>query len=193
MNQQLTFLCQWMIAPRRVGAIAPSSRSLAELITREIGPCQEPVIELGAGTGIFTSQLIARGVRESELVLVEMGEKFARGLSRTFPEAHVNRIDAQRLHRLQTSSLRSAGAVVSGLPLLSMSPLQVARILRGAFKHLRSDGAFYQFTYGPGCPVPRAMLERFGLKARFLGKTLTNVPPASVYRISRQSRIARSF
>jgi phosphatidylethanolamine/phosphatidyl-N-methylethanolamine N-methyltransferase len=193
MNQQLTFLCQWMIAPRRVGAIAPSSRSLAELITREIGPCQEPVIELGAGTGSFTSQLIARGVRESELVLVEVGEKFARGLSRMFPEAHVNRIDAQRLHRLQTSSLRSAGAVISGLPLLSMSPLQVARILRGAFKHLRSDGAFYQFTYGPGCPVPRAMLERFGLKARFLGKTLTNVPPASVYRISRQSRIARSF
>jgi hypothetical protein len=37
------------------------------------------------------------------------------------------------------------------------------------------------------------MLERFGLKARFLGKTLANVPPASVYRISRQSRIARSF
>ncbi|SFL21020.1 class I SAM-dependent methyltransferase [Lysobacter sp. cf310] len=192
-NEPLTFLCQWMTAPRRVGAIAPSGRTLAELITREIGPTHGPVIELGAGTGSFTHQLIARGVAESQLVLVELGDDFARSLSQRFPAAHVHRINAQRLHRLPTHASPLAGAVVSGLPLLSMSTLQVARILRGAFAHLRGDGAFYQFTYGISCPIPKAMLERFGLKAHYMGATLANLPPARVFRISRQSRVARGF
>jgi phosphatidylethanolamine/phosphatidyl-N-methylethanolamine N-methyltransferase len=182
-----------MLAPRRVGAIAPSSRALAELITRDIGPDHAPVIELGAGTGSFTRQLIARGVPESQLALVESGAGFAQRLSKRFPDARVLCVDAQRLSAVEIFSASLAGAVVSGLPLLSMSTLQVARILRGAFVHLRVGGAFYQFTYGPRCPVPRVLLERFGLEARYVGKTLANMPPATVFRISRRSAAARSF
>jgi phosphatidylethanolamine/phosphatidyl-N-methylethanolamine N-methyltransferase len=192
-TEQLSFLCHWMLAPRRVGAIAPSSRALAELITRDIGPDHAPVIELGAGTGSFTRQLIARGVPESQLALVESGAGFAQGLSKRFPDARVLCVDAQRLSAIEIFSASLAGAVVSGLPLLSMSTLQVARILRGAFVHLRVGGAFYQFTYGPRCPVPRVLLERFGLEARYVGKTLANMPPAAVFRISRRSAAARSF
>jgi len=59
-------------------------------------------------------------------------------------------------------------------------------ILSGAFGHLRAGGAFYQFTYGPRCPVPRPILERLGLKASVVGKTLLNAPPATVYRIARR-------
>ncbi|WP_447938810.1 class I SAM-dependent methyltransferase [Pseudoxanthomonas mexicana] len=191
-HERLDFLCQWITAPRRVGAVLPSSQALGELITSEIGPGQAPVIELGAGTGSFTRQLIARGVPESELVLIELGEAFARQLSRRYSQAHVHRIDAQRLLGFRMPSAHLAGAVISGLPLLSMSELQVARILRGAFRHLRRDGALYQFTYGPRCPVSRPLLDRLGLRARYLGRTLANVPPASVYRISRQGWTLRA-
>ncbi|MDR8269479.1 phospholipid methyltransferase, partial [Acinetobacter baumannii] len=52
--------------------------------------------------------------------------------------------------------------------------------------HLRVDGRFYQFTYGPHCPVPRRVLARLGLQARRIGFTLANLPPASVFRIERR-------
>ena len=52
---------------------------------------------------------------------------------------------------------------------------------------MRPGGAFYQFTYGPRCPVPRPILDRLGLKATRIGGTVRNIPPAGVYRISRST------
>jgi phospholipid N-methyltransferase len=75
--------------------------------------------------------------------------------------------------------------VVSGLPLLSMPAKMVSAILAGSFAHLRDDGCFYQFTYGPRCPVPGKVLDELGLQAMHIGRTLRNIPPAAVYRIAR--------
>lgn len=72
---------------------------------------------------------------------------------------------------------------MSGLPLLSMPEQQVEAILRAAFAKLSPTGAFYQFTYGPRCPVSSAVLDRLGLKAERVGGTFANLPPATVYRI----------
>uniref|UniRef100_A0A8J7VV04 Phospholipid methyltransferase n=1 Tax=Coralloluteibacterium stylophorae TaxID=1776034 RepID=A0A8J7VV04_9GAMM len=193
MNEQLSFLCNRVIAPRRVAAIAPSSRALAALITRGISAADAPVLELGAGTGVFTRRLVAVGVPQDQLVLVESGPGFARRLRHEFPSSRVLQMDAARLGGLDLFAGTGAGAVVSGLPLLSMSSLQVARILKGAFSQLRDGGAFYQFTYGPGCPVPRAVLERYGLRARLVGRTFANLPPAAVFRISRKAVATRLF
>lgn len=187
MNEQLSFFRTWVSAPRRVAAIAPSGRALATLITQELSADDAPVLELGVGTGVFTQQLIERGIAQEQLTLVESGADFASSLRAKFPGAKVLCMDATRLGDVELFCGGKAGAVVSGLPLLSMSPLQVARILKGAFTHLRPDGRLYQFTYGPRCPVPRATLERFGLQARFVGRTLANLPPAAVYRISREA------
>ena len=49
-----------------------------------------------------------------------------------------------------------------------------------------TGGCFYQFTYGPRCPVPRATLDRLDLVAERIGFAWLNIPPASVYRIRRQ-------
>jgi phosphatidylethanolamine/phosphatidyl-N-methylethanolamine N-methyltransferase len=75
--------------------------------------------------------------------------------------------------------------VISGLPLLYMSPKKVVTILKGAFGYLRRGGSFYQFTYMPRCPISYRLLKRLGLEATRIGGTLRNVPPAAVYRISR--------
>jgi phospholipid N-methyltransferase len=95
-------------------------------------------------------------------------------------------MDATRLKDVELFGGKAAGAVVSGLPLLSMPPKKVIAILEGAFGHLRADGAFYQFTYGPRCPVKRTLLDRLGLKATRIGRVVANVPPAAVYRIRRR-------
>jgi phosphatidylethanolamine/phosphatidyl-N-methylethanolamine N-methyltransferase len=164
----------------------PSSKSLATLITREIVLSDAPDIELGAGTGVFTRHLIRRGIPQEQLALIESGASFAQTLQAEFPSSRVLCMDAIRLREVELFDGLKAGAVVSGLPLLSMAPLQVARVLRGAFVHLRLEGTFYQFTYGPRCPVPRLILERLGLQADYVGKTIANFPPAAVFRISRK-------
>lgn len=181
-----SFFRAWLEAPLRVAAIAPSSTALAELITCEITSATGPVLELGAGTGSFTRALIARGIAESDLTLVEFGSDFARLLEMRFPAARVRWMDAACLREANLFESPVVGAVISGMPVLSMPPRKVIAILRGAFGYMRPGGAFYQFTYTTRCPIPEAILTRLGLKATRIGSTLRNLPPAAVYRISRR-------
>ncbi|TGP21617.1 MULTISPECIES: methyltransferase domain-containing protein [unclassified Mesorhizobium] len=180
------FFRSWMTAPLRVAAIAPSGNALARIITQDITPGIGQVIELGPGTGVFTAKLLERGVRPEDLTLVEYGANFATHLKSRFPRVRVLRMDASEVGEIELPSGTPVGAVISGLPLLSMPDQKVIAILDGAFAHLKPDGAFYQFTYGPRCPVARPILEGLGLQATHIGRTMLNVPPAAVYRISRR-------
>jgi phospholipid N-methyltransferase len=181
------FLKAWLRQPLHVAAVAPSSRALANLITREIGPATGPVIELGPGTGSFTRALLERGVPERDLVLVESEPDFAALLRGRFPQARVAAMDAAGIARTWLLDERRAGAVVSGLPVLTMPPDKVASILTGAFAHLVPGGALYQFTYTLSCPIPQPLLAGLGLESRQVGWTLANMPPARVYRIRKRS------
>ena len=180
------FFRLWLKDPMRISAIAPSSASLAAAMTASIAPTSAPVIELGPGTGVFTRALLARGIPEHRIALVELGDEFADALHALFPLATLVRQDAARLGSQQFFGGELAGAVVSGLPLLAMTPRQVRRVLEEAFSRLRPGGAFIQFTYGFRCPVPLRLLVRLGLKATRVSVALRNLPPATVYRIERR-------
>ncbi|WP_414444857.1 class I SAM-dependent methyltransferase [Burkholderia sp. 22PA0106] len=182
----LFFLRSWFENPLNVAAIAPSGEPLGRLITREITGSDGPVLELGAGTGVFTKALLRRGVAQRDLILVDNTDRFAALLAQRFPDAKIVIGDAARLESLGVALPQSVGSVVSGLPLLSMPKPKVAAILGGAFHYLREDGAFFQFTYGFRCPIPRATLDALGLKATCVGRVIRNLPPAAVYRISRK-------
>jgi phosphatidylethanolamine/phosphatidyl-N-methylethanolamine N-methyltransferase len=186
------FFRAWLGDPLRVASVTPSGKALARLITGEISEKTGPVIELGPGTGAFTHALLARGVRPEDLVLVESGPDFAEALLLRFPGIRVLSMDAARLRSVTPFVERPVGAVVSGLPVLSMAPRQVMSILKGSFSQMAPNGAFYQFTYGPRCPVRPEILDRLGLEARRIGRTLANVPPAAVYRISRKEASAHA-
>jgi phosphatidylethanolamine/phosphatidyl-N-methylethanolamine N-methyltransferase len=180
------FFKAWIANPLQVGSIRPSGSVLAQLMTSEISHETGPVIELGPGTGVFTQAMLARGVQERDLTLIECADDFACILGRRFPLARVVVCDAARLSRAGLFSGAPVGAVVSGLPLVSMSPRKILAILSGAFSYLRPGGALYQFTYIPRCPVPRAVLDRLSLKAVRIGSTMSNIPPAAAYRITRR-------
>ncbi|MEG6508107.1 phospholipid methyltransferase [Methyloligella sp. 2.7D] len=180
------FFRSWLSDPLRVAAVAPSGDALARVMTKEILSLDGPILELGPGTGVFTRALLAQGVPESELTLIEAGDEFVTMLEGRFPQARILRMDAAHIGRQPLFEEASVAAVVSGLPLLSMPPRKVFPILLGAFGYLREGGAFYQFTYGPRCPIPKPMLERLGLRASKVGRAMLNLPPATVYRIARQ-------
>lgn len=186
------FFKAWWEKPLQIAALTPSGAALAQLMTRELLPGAGKILELGPGTGVFTRAILARGIREENITLIEYEEVFAQLLSLRFPDATVLQMDASTL----TSDMRFRqgrfDAVISGLPLLSMGPRRILRLLTGSFCALGPGGMFYQFTYGPFCPISRKILDRLGLKATRLGGTVANLPPASVYRISRRSAVHNS-
>ena len=185
MSDTLLFLRSLLRHPTRTGAVAPSGRALANLITAGLGVSDKPIIELGPGTGAFTQALLARGVPEHRLVLVEANPTFADMLRVRFPGARVLTMDAAHLGDVDGLFEEPAGSIVSGLPLLSIPADSVESILKGAFRHLASDGALYQFTYLPRCPVPAEILSRLSLAAHRYGCAWANLPPAFVYRVTR--------
>jgi phosphatidylethanolamine/phosphatidyl-N-methylethanolamine N-methyltransferase len=165
----LSFFLAWLANPRRIGAIAPSSAALANAITEDLTPASAPVIELGPGTGVFTRSIIARGVPERRLALIEYATDFVDKLRRDFPRAHVHRIWTRPTYDMSNCSTASAPArFVSGIPLLLMPARSVIALLEGAFERLRPDGALYQFTYGRDAPIHHTILARLGLTARAL-------------------------
>lgn len=183
-GDHLRFLRSWAARPLRTAAIAPSGRALAHLMTHQINPSTAPVIELGPGTGVFTRALLRRGLSGAQLTLVESNPEFATLLRARFRDARVVHSDATTDDWHLPPGVR-AGAVVSGLPLLAMPADAVSSVLQTSFSCLRPDGHFYQFTYSWACPVPASLLHTLGLRATRVGRTLRNLPPASVYRFDR--------
>lgn len=180
------FLRAWLADPLSIAAVAPSGPTLARLMTAGIGPETGPVIELGPGTGVFTRALLSRRVAPENLLLIERSPAFTLLLRERFPDLDIVCDLAQRLdHHARARLPGSLGAIVSGLPLLAMSKSVQQEILTAAFSALRPGGTFVQFTYGHVPPVDKAVARGLGLRFDCIGRTLRNLPPASVYSIRR--------
>ncbi|MGR9356565.1 class I SAM-dependent methyltransferase [Rhizobium leguminosarum] len=108
------FLLAWLRAPLRIASITPSAPRLAGLMTKEISALTGPVLELGPGTGVFSSALLERGIAERDLTLIEYERDIATLLQDRFPDARVLRLDVREMWK--TALSRSFfGGVVSGL------------------------------------------------------------------------------
>ena len=185
LDRQRRFLGTLVKEPFSVGAVAPSSRRLANHMVADIVPGSR-VIELGAGTGALTRAILDSGVNASDLLVIEQNEAFSEMLRKRFPGVAVITGNALGLKRHADALPGPVDFVVSGLPLLLFTPGRKLRLLYQVFSVLTEGGAFHQFTYGGRCPVERAVLRRLGLEATLLRFTPMNVPPAFVYRLQRR-------
>lgn len=188
----LAFFMQYLRNPKEIGAIAPSSAALGSAITREIGPGDAPVIELGPGTGTLTRSILERGISPRDLALVESNPEFVPQLERDFPGARVLCMNAARLASIELFKDRKAGAAVSGIPFLMLDRDEATAILAGVLAWMRPEAAIYQFTYGLRAPIPADVLARLGLRITRIGGTYRNLPPASVYRLTRSDAAGRA-
>ena len=190
-RDRLRFFAQWLRNPRQLASITPSSPELAAAILAELPEGTRRVIELGGGTGAITRALLASGIPEPELLVLELNTGLHAQLARDFPRSSVLLGDAADLPRLARDAgyldAGPADAIVSGLGLLAMERETQLRILRAAFECLRPDGAFVQFTYGPVSPLRDELRDELGLVARHGAFVLRNVPPATVW-VYRRSR-----
>lgn len=159
-----------------IGAVAPSSKYLAEAMARAAQGAGA-LVELGAGSGAVTRAL-ARFFPDLRLVVVELRKDLARGLRREFGSAEIHAAPAaQVLDRLD--GLPPGTGIVSSLPFRSLPPPLKHDTVRSILDFLQSGpGRFMvQFTYYPGAPfsVPAGFIWR---KVAFIA---LNLPPATIW------------
>ena len=144
-----------------------------------LNPQTGRVVEFGPGTGSLTRGILAAGVAPENLTLFELDTAFADHLRLAFPDCTLilNGADTAADHIAP-----GVGAVVSGLPLLSMPQAVCHEIVSAAFRILAPGAPYIQFTYGPKPPVPPATIAALGLTVEAGPKIWTNLPPARVYR-----------
>jgi phosphatidylethanolamine/phosphatidyl-N-methylethanolamine N-methyltransferase len=176
-NDLALFVGQLLRNPREISAVVPSSRMLAQAMVRDLGRDTGRVVEFGPGTGKITEAILSRGVLPENLSLYEMNASFSTALARRFPGVAIINAPAQEA----AVAPGDVGAVVSGLPLLSM-PKEVQRAIVGAaFAILRPGAPYIQFTYGAHPPVSEGVRAALGLTVEAGPRVWYNLPPARVY------------
>lgn len=185
-RETLHFLSQCATRIRTTGAVLPSGGVLARTMVTAIGPLKpgEVIIELGPGTGVFTREIIRR-YPGHPVVAVEFNQEFVDRLRTRLPEVHVVQGCASRManHLDELGIPRDkVGAVISGLPLLSL-PNELSKSIFAAIGSVLRPGQRYvQFTYS------KRMWRRFQVPGfRFEPSRMVwrNFPPAVVLPFTR--------
>ncbi|GAA0581377.1 rRNA adenine N-6-methyltransferase family protein [Rhizomicrobium electricum] len=168
------FLARFLAHPKRVGAIAPSGRRLAQAIAAA-ADLSGDVLELGPGSGAVTRALLSAGLPPHHLTAIEYDSAFASLLRTVYPGITVLQGDAFDFRAL-TGAMRFS-AVVSGLPLLNY-PRDHGRALIAAALAVMPKGApFVQFSYGLSAPVAPPN----GATVKKIARVWSNLPPAAVW------------
>lgn len=179
-GDEVRFFRAWMEKPLTMGSVTPSSPFLTRAIAAQV-EIDRPgkIVELGPGTGVVTDALVARGVPQDRLVLIEYNGEFCTLLRKRFPGATVIEGDAYDFERtLGHPPEGSLATVVSGLPLFT-KPVEMRRRLRDAAFRLLAPGApLVQFSYALVSPVP---VDGGGMTIWTSPWVLRNVPPARVW------------
>jgi phospholipid N-methyltransferase len=187
-GEYLRFLGSFIRRPRIVGAIAPSSRRLAEAMIPSIDlrPARA-VVELGAGTGAVTQALRMRVGTRTCLIAVELDAESARRLQRRFRDVHVIDDTAENLRRhLDLLGHCNADAIISGLPWGNMSDGVQDSLLDAIMASLKPGGRFSAMAYLHAGAFPSSRKFRRKLQIRFAEVEESpvvwlNMPPAFVY------------
>jgi len=144
------------------------------------------VIELGAGTGAVTRQLIRNGVAPDNLTLVELDPALGGHLRRNFHGVDVLVAPAQQLAELwRERQGPPVGAIVSTLPMRLFRKPMIRSIMKSSFQVLAPGGVFVQFTYRESSPVPLRLATALGLKAQRRCLVWANLPPAAIWTYER--------
>lgn len=178
------FFRLWFRSPLKIASWHPSSPALARAFARHVDPAaQDPILELGAGTGPITEALLATGLPPEKLVVVEKMPELCTVLRRRFPGVTVLEGDVVEIGAmLDAAGITRLSTVVSSLPIIWFTLDQQRQIVDAAFARLGSRGQFVQMTNQLLSPLPR---RKLGLRGRLVDFVWRNLPPSGAWSYRR--------
>lgn len=177
-SESRAFLRSFFAHPRNVGAVLPTSRrtvratlDLADLSSARL------VVELGAGTGVYTRELLARLARDARLLAFEVDPRLAARLAGELEDPRLE-VVAESAERIESHAAAGAiDVIVSALPFTSLPRPVRLRVLDASLRGLSPQGVMLVLQYSP---FMRRDLERtFGSVRRSLSPL--NMPPAVLF------------
>ena len=186
MDETLLFLGQVAKRMRVLGTAVPSGPFVARAMARAVGDISENqvILELGPGTGSFTRELVKR-YPDNRIVAIEFVEAFAKHLAKAMPNVTVvNGCASDMNSHLETLNIQTAeiGAIVSGLPFLTLPQELTPKIMASIRAVLQPGGRFVQITFS------KRAWDRFempGFTWEPATRVWRNVPPAFVMTFTR--------
>ncbi|MFI7702172.1 class I SAM-dependent methyltransferase [Nonomuraea sp. NPDC049480] len=182
------FIREFLRNPLRTASVIPSSRRVARHMAAALPEEGDPVVvELGPGTGAFTTEIQRRLHGRGRHLAVELNDRFAALLRDRFPAVDVVVSDALHVRRLlDQQGWERADAIISGLPHALFSQTLQHRLMSAVRDCLAPDGTFAAFAYVHAAWSPPARRFCRLLEAVFgevaVGKIVwANLPPAYVY------------
>lgn len=177
-GERCLFLKDFLLHPSRIGSITPSSSQLTKKMLSRL-PWEElnTIVELGAGTGVFTKYVMEHKKHDSRFLVIEQDTLMRRILMDQFPQALFD-AQAECLPRIMRGwSLPKADCIISGLPFTVIERRTRLHILAGIDRMLNDNGVFVAFQYSP---------HMYGTFCRIfrkvdVGFTFLNLPPAFIY------------
>ena len=166
------FLKNW----RAVGSPLPSSRHVAKRICEFIDfERADVVVEIGAGTGVITREILNSLREDARLIVFEVNEDFCDQLRATGDSRlTVHNISALDMRRVMEEK---AEYLVSGIPIATLSRPEFSRLCSEVQEVLDPSGVFIQLQLSL---ISYGRLRRF-FRDVSIGFTLRNTPPAFLY------------
>ena len=183
-GERAVFFRHWLRRPLGIGAVLPSSATVAAAMAGELNLSRPGIVlELGGGTGSLTHGLLASGCPPERLISIEREPALAALLRRRFPAIRVIEGDAVALRQLlDANGARRLAGVVSSLPIKWFPLAHQRAVVDACFDRLGEGGPFLQLTNALVSPLP---MKRLGLEGRQFARVWTHLPPVQIWRYGR--------
>jgi len=180
-SDRLRFLRAFVANPRQVGAILPTSRwAVRDMLDLADVPGADLVVELGAGTGVSTGDVLERMHRSARLVAVEIDPRLARLLQERYTDPRLEVVCGSAEHVEEHLGGVSADVVVCALPFTSLDPVTRRRVLDVLPRVLAPSGVAVVIQYSP--LILPELRRLFPVVRQRLSPR--NVPPAFLFACS---------
>ena len=180
------FLKKFLAKGRVISSAIPSSRAMVKSVLKHVDFSRPAtIVELGAGIGPVTAEIVERIGPHHRFVAVENDPDFCAVLRRRFSGLSILQADATRIAEpLAGLGIRQVDYVLSGLPTSNLPLRALARLRQWLRTALTPDGLFIQITVAP--LLYRGLYKRMFESVNYR-MVWWNLPPGGVYECSMRS------
>lgn len=180
-QERIRFFRSFLANPRAVGAVLPTSRrAVRDMLDMANLEQARLVVELGAGTGVYTEEVLKRLDGEARLLAFEIDPELVSTLSGRLDDPRLQIINGSAESVEEHLDGEKADVIVSGIPFTSLPSTVKKNIFEEITRILAPQGVMVAIQYST--MVQRDLERVFASVRRRLSPL--NVPPAFLFACS---------